>query len=427
MRRRLTIAAALLGALALLGAGCSSDDDDTTDDTTGGTAAVEVDDGGDLTAQATDAAVAYFTNLSVNDFDEADAAAGGAAADVVDWNRQVSGIDAVADSAYGVPAKPSPDVATQLGALVEDDGTWVADGYLQLSELPGGVVPQTTTTAAASDTTATTTIPATAAFVTELTFERDEDDELVLVDYRYDSVPYPVSALYVDTDEAMADDGEADEPADATTSDTAPAADAADIEVAMMRRDMDGSVQYLLAHEPGARITAATLTPGDDPGADPIELEVFSDAVGESDGDVDALAVSAGGFPGEPGTVEATLQVVGSDAADDDATDVTAPAGTETATVEVPAFPELGPPAPVGAIRDRLEAESTPDDASTTTSSTATTSTTTEDGPEVVPVPVPVPGDAPSSTTSTTAPGSSTTSSSSSPSSSSTTSTTTAG
>lgn len=396
-------ALALVAAGALIVAGCSGDDDD--DEATGSTASggTAPDEQGtqseaELVADATTVAVAYFEARAVHDFDTADDNAEGAADLVIDWDEAVAGIDGLEGTPYEVTPVEAPEVRVSLSGMEEGpDGTYAAEGFIELGHRPSGAASTTTTTPpeGAEDLGETT-------FVTDLEFVRD-GDTLRVTDYRFDDVPYPVSELYVagESEATGADDGSttttaADEDATTTesttpgdTPDEAAEAEDADVEITMGHRDVDGSVQWLVDHDDDAELLDARFIEGEEPpaaGEEGVPLDVYpapgsatgattgdddatedddeatDDADDGDDGpDADALVVHAGAFPGLPGTLRFQVGAQGG---------VGEPLVVDARVLE---FPELGQPRPTNVIRDQ---ERDVDDTTTTTEPEESTTTT---------------------------------------------------
>lgn len=401
---RRTAGAFALAALALsITAACSSDNPAAPPGSTGrpeagtvGTAPVatsEISDEERL-AEAKAKAVAFFQAQAVNDFDAALEASEGAAARTIEWARDVNSLRAANDSGYQIPNQESPNARVQIDSLTKDGATWKADGFVELSSRPGTVA-SSSTTAGIPGTTEVSPSTTPSAYVTDLEFTGD-GDALVLVDYRLDDVPYPVSQLFVTYDDVKGDAGDA--------SGT----------VTRGRRDLDGSVQYLgmVTNESSStlRVTGGTFTAasGQVVGTDP---KVLVDPVASNGGER-YLAVLGGAFPGGPGTL--ALDVEGDGGLP--ATTTGGTAAPRALELELPDFPALTP-RPVNTIREtRAQA------GSTSSPSSSTSTTKPDDEPDDDPDDS---SSTTSSSTSTTRPGtsSSSTGSTSSTTSSSTTST----
>jgi len=375
MRRRAFHFISATAVLALLAGGCATGDDEAADTTVTTEPDTDVDLA-DLRAEATEVTVGYFEALATSDFSRARDRSSGSAELAVDWNDEVSSIEAVRGTPYEVPGIPAPDVTVQIGNLVDDNGRWISDGFIELSERPGGVVAATTTAPPTTEGQAPPE-PVTNVYVTDLAFERDGTG-LVLVDYRYDDVPYPVSDLYFA--EGSTGDTTVANGTDTTTLDGATDNDErqVDVDVHYVHRSMNGSVQYLLSHPDDERLVNAAFDPDADENL--VDLSVYAD-----DGSDRALVVWTDGFPGTTeGDLEVTFEHTGTDETRTDPV---------TNRLALSALPELGQSQPLNTVRDREEPvdDTTtttteapePDDETTitteqTTTTEPTTTTTTE-------------------------------------------------
>lgn len=404
LRTSLAIAALAVGPLL---AACSSTDEPaapTTSSAPGATGTapgtiVELSDEERL-AEAKTVAVGFFEAQAVNDYDRALERSDEAAALTIEWARAVNAIAAADESGYQVPAVASPNVRVQIDQLTADGpGAWSATGFVELSFRPGPVA-STTTVAGAPDTTSATS-PST--YVVDLRFV-GEGADLRLADYRLDDLPYPVSQLFMAIETPEQEAG-------GLTGRTV-----------LGHRDLDGSVQYVVALEaadadadPSGWTSVFTPAPDGTPpgtaplpvGADSVDGTTFVDPIA-ADASGNALVVFPGAFPGSAGTL--TVETDGATVSP--TTAASPPGSTPTTSMSwaLPDYPELTP-RPVNTV----DASTTTTSSSTTTSSTTTTteapdqsSTTapTTTTPTTVTTTRPTPTTtAPSSTTTSTATG----------------------
>lgn len=311
-----------------------------------------------LLADAKATAVAFFESEAVLEYEKALDSSTGAAALTMRWAEAVNAITPVAGTPYEVLAVAPPNVRVEIDELTKTGEQYTATGFVELASRPGSI---------ATTAPPTSGPPTTATFVVDLVFERDGAD-VVLVDYRLDDVPYPVSELY----EEYADDTKVVAVVESDTSTTGDASttstgdSAADIKLRMGHRNLDGSVQYEITYAvEGLELTGAEFidpVEGADDRAPPADAtgssaDVYSnDPSGE---ETQALVVRPGAFPGGAGWLRLTF----GEGADQKRFDV-----------EVPEPPELQP-RPVNQVRDAQTG-------STTTSTTTTTApTTTTVGP----------------------------------------------
>jgi hypothetical protein len=392
-QRRRALVAVVLGSFALVAA-CSSNEPAAPPSTGAGTT-----QGTGITdplADAKSVSVVFFEAKAVNDYDRALAASSGAAALTVRWARDVNAIQATAGTPYEVPSVPAPNVRVQIDSLDSTgNGTYRANGFVELGFRPSGVASTTTTTAPNTSSNAPTTV-----FVTDMHFTTGAG-HLVLDDFRLDDTPYPISQLYIDATKPPSGTtgatGTTSTTAGGTTTSASPDA-ATDVQLRLAHRDLDGSVQYdvgFTSQADGTKATTAsffsgaTTPPPSTATGSPVTL--YSDLVGDG-ATAPVLGVRLGAFPGGPGILRVAF---------------TGPDGSArgSADLVVPPFPELVAE-PVNQIRDRLSSTTSSSSSSTSSTSSTTTSESTTTT-------------APTSSTSSTS--SSTTSSSSSTTSSSTT------
>ena len=347
-------------------------------------------------AEAKTVAVGFFEAQAVNDWDKALSRASGPAALSIRWAQNVNTIKALNDTPYQVPSITAPNVRVQLDELEKnDEGFYVATGFVELSFRPGPVASTTTTAApaGASSTTAAPSSPST--YAVDLTFS-GEGDELKVEDYRLDDTPYPVSQLFV---------------APAVTAED----DDLEGEVILAHRDLDGAVQYLVdvtnSSSSPATPEKATWVPVQNGSTKPsteVDTLLFADPA-EAKGKGRSLAVLPGSFPGSAGILRLRYPAAGG----------TVP--ERTLTFDVPEFPALTP------RQTNTVPSTTVPGSSTSTSSSSSTTTPSSSTTIVVTIPGGATSTTPttsrSTTTASTAP-STTTSSSTSTTSSSTTSTT---
>jgi len=403
---RAFVACLAIGASSLALFGCSSDSPSSTPPssvpgtagTTPGSVASNTDPDAQL-AQAKTVAVGFFEAQAINDWDKALQRSSGAAALTIKWAQAVNTIKAANNTPYQVPSVTAPNVRVQLDSLEKtSNGLWSAKGFVELSFRPGPVV----STTAPSSTTTTTTAAGTprATFVVDLLFS-GEGDALRLDDYRLDDTPYPVSQLFMSIDPP------------------AQQANGATGQPVLAHRDLDGSVQYVVAAsndgDAGTTFTTSTFTStgngsgGTAPGTTVGTAQkgtVFADPLAAGS-KASVLVVFPGTFPGSAGILAlATAATPGG---------TTVPGTTPATEMKwtLPDFPALTP-RPVNTVNPTsASTTSTSSTSSTSTTSTSSTTTTTAKGATTtVTIPSPPTVTAPTSTATTT-PATSTTSSSS--------------
>lgn len=383
--RHLARLALVGGAALLIAAGCSSSNDTPSATSspatsapqgTGSTTLSNTDPDARL-AQAKTVAVGFFEAQAVNDWEKAMGRSSGAAQLTVKWAQAVNTIAAANGTPYQVKSVTAPNVRVQLDELTpSDDGRWAAKGFIELSFRPGPVASTTSSTTANPTNTNVAAGGTAGAFVVDLIFSGD-GDALKLDDYRLDDTPYPVSQLFMAV--------------------TTPQQDASGVsgQVTLGHRDLDGSVQYLIAakNDGGtpASVTASTFVPGPvsptgtgapttraDAGP-PSKGTVFSDPVESSDGQP-VLVVFGGAFPGSAGTLTLSVAAAASPATSAPSTPGTAPRTELSWTV--PDWPALTA-RPVNTVTTSTTTTST------STTSTSTTSTTVPGSTTTVIVPAP--------------------------------------
>ena len=379
--RRRAVAGAAVLALATGALGCSKTDEPpaasgTTTAAPRGTTVGSTPssmDPDERLAEAKTVAVGFFEAQAVNDWEKARSRSTGAALRSIEWAQNVNTIKALNDTPYQVPSITAPNVRVQLDALEKDDeGRYVATGFVELSFRPGPVASTTSTTApaGASSTTAAPTSPST--YAVDLTFS-GEGNDLKVDDYRLDDTPYPVSQLFV---------------APGVTADD----DDLKGEVVLAHRDLDGAVQYLVdvanTSSSPAKPDRATWVPEQDGSTKPsteVDTLLFADPA-EAQGKGRALAVLPGSFPGSAGVLRLHYPAAGGSVPE------------RSLTFRVPEFPALTP-------RQTNTVPSTTVPGASTTSSSSTSTTTPSSSTTLV---VTIPGNV-TSTTPTTARSSSTT------------------
>lgn len=417
---------ALAAAFSLVAVSCGNDSDGNTTDVVA-TPDVTTESGiNDLEAEARTAALEFFEAYAVLDLEQATGRATGAAQDLLEWAAKVDGIDDVEGTTFEPIAAPSVEVTVAIESVSEGDVTDTIDatGFVEVQRRPPllavGTIPPDLEE------------PPETWFITDLRFTQDEG-RLSVDDFRLDDSPYPISELVTEHDGiqaiVMQDHREANlsdtttTSAQATTTEVGQASSLATLD--MTRRDLDGSVQYLVIEsvrdldltsaeffapteddrppkidESGESVdlyldqTSTDDLDGTASNADgDVDLDMDADANADMDAGADAdgatvetgaalelgdtgervLAVRPGAFPGTSGVLRLTFS--GSD-------------GMPRLILDLP-IPEpveLGA-RPVNEVRDAR----TPDTTTTTDTSTTSSTTMTAPDPSFVPVPVPVP------------------------------------